>query len=105
MLDANNLILATAYQINQNMRNNSLDLVPALYEKFVSDDTTYFNVRYNGYLGTLTITGNTVELAILAAIEGMVSFINPAMPNLLINFSRRALKLLISTHCCKGPTI
>jgi hypothetical protein len=74
-LAANNEILASAYNINTNLRNNTLELVPDLLTKFATADVTLFNEKYTEYAQTLSYTGNSVELLIVAAIAGMVGSI------------------------------
>jgi hypothetical protein len=71
-LTANNEILASAYKLNTNLRNNTLELVPDLYNKFSVADVTLFNEKWTEYTQILTYTGNSVEFLILAAIGGMV---------------------------------
>jgi len=75
LLEANNAMLASAYSLNVNMRNNNLELVPDLFYKFYLEDAELFNTRYTTYIQTLSYTGNSVELLIFAAIAGMVSFL------------------------------
>jgi hypothetical protein len=77
MLAANSLILGRAYEMNLNMRNNSLDAIPPLYERFTNEDTNDFNLKHNMYLAALLVTGNILEGAVLLSIEGQVfSFCN-----------------------------
>lgn len=71
-LAANNEILATAYELNKSLRNNSLELLSDLNIKFSVDDVTLFNEKWTEYSQALTYTGNSVELLILVAIGGMV---------------------------------
>jgi hypothetical protein len=71
-LNASNEILASAYKLNTNLRNNTLEHVPDLYSKFSVTDVNFFNGNWTEYSQILTYTGNSVELMILAAINGMV---------------------------------
>lgn len=75
MLGANNVILDRAYEMNYNMRNSSLDALSPLYQSFLNEDTTDFNLKYNTYLAALLVTGNSLEEAVLSNIDGMVIFI------------------------------
>lgn len=96
---ASNEILASAYNLNTNLRNNTLQFVPDLYNKFSTADVTLFNERYSEYTQTLTYTGNSVELLILAAIAGMVgsnALIKRRIQENYLNF-RRDLRWQTST--------
>lgn len=72
MLGANKLIQDRAYDMNLNMRNNSLDAIPLLYESFLNEDTSDFNLKHNMYIAALLVTGNSLEGAVLLSIEGQV---------------------------------
>jgi hypothetical protein len=72
-LTSSNEILSSAYKLNTNLRNNTLEHVPDLYSKFSVTDVNYFNGNWTEYSQILTYTGNSVEFMILAAIGGMVS--------------------------------
>jgi hypothetical protein len=83
MLAANSLILDRAYDMNLNMRNNSLDAIPPLYESFSNEDTNDFNLKHNMYITALLVTGNSLEGAVLLSIEGQVfSNFNKVLHNL-----------------------
>jgi hypothetical protein len=71
-LTANNEILASAYKLNTNLRNNTLEHVPDLYSKFSVTDVNFFNGNWTEFSQILTYTGNSVEFMILAAISGLV---------------------------------
>lgn len=75
MLGANNVILGRAYEMNFNMRNGSLDALSPLFQSFLNEDTTDFNLKHNMYLAALLVTGNSLEEAVLSNIDGMVIFI------------------------------
>jgi hypothetical protein len=72
MLGANSVILGTAYQMNLNMRNNSLDEISSLYDSFLNEDTNDFNLKHNMYIAALLVTGNSLEAAVLSTIEAQV---------------------------------
>jgi hypothetical protein len=82
MLSANSLILDRAYDMNLNMRNNSLDAIPPLYESFSNEDTNDFNLKHNMFIAALLVTGNSLEGAVLLSIEGQVfSYFNELLEN------------------------
>lgn len=74
LLNATNEILASAYELNKNLRIKSFEQVPELLVKFSQTDVNLFNATYNEFIQTVSNT-NTVEILILAAIGTNVSII------------------------------
>jgi hypothetical protein len=73
LLNATNEILSSAYKLNENLRKNTLENLPDLLLKFSKTDVEFFNEMYTEFSQTVSFTGNTVEILILAAIGTNVS--------------------------------